>query len=91
VELLKEHPVSSSAKTVASGMVDDGKGGPTWGMVEYDDNEAVKTQMQHTIILLTSVDKSLFRVIFGGPRGEGAELVNEANEFMTRFQRKPVP
>jgi len=91
VELLKEHPVSSTARTVASGMVDDGKGGRVWGMVEFDDDGAVKMHMQHTIILLTSVDKSLFRVLPGGPRLEREELVKEANEFLTKFVRKENP
>jgi len=88
IDLFKKNPMTPTSRIVASGMVDDGKGGRIWGMVEADDSKATKQQAEHVVILLTSTDDSLLRVIIGGPHGDATALVNEANEFLSKFKKQ---
>jgi len=87
VDLLKDHPMTPTSRIVASGMVEGEGGGQTWGMVESDDRKAPKPHTEHVIILLTSTDNSLLRVMIGGPHADAAELVKEANEVLVKFER----
>lgn len=91
VVIQKKHPPTPTARIVASGMVNDGKGGFAWGMAESDDIKAATPLTEHVILLITSIDNCLLRVIIEGPHGDAASLVDEATEFMAKFGKPAKP
>ena len=86
--VLKKQTPTPTARIVKTGMW---KGGLDWAVAESDDIKAATPLTEHVILLITSIDNCLLRVIIEGPHGDAASLVDEATEFMAKFGKPAKP
>jgi hypothetical protein len=83
-DLISKHLPSPTGKLVATGMIE--QSGRNWALVEFEDDKASKRSSEHVIILMTSVDNSLFRLFVGGPQRDADELGTEARDFLDKLE-----